>query len=306
MDDGGWMQQAEAVCLRLCFWASEFLAAPELRRDLRRSQHQSRAATTATLHTTASMSTPCTAARQLAGLKTALRQIRADRQRQTRWYATATATTTSTTTSTLTTHPSPPPPPPPPPPPGRPTNFHPGAIMRGRNNEHGMKKIPVFPQCASAAKACKEPLAAVTAAQMAQLDPSGARARLFSKDNPDRANVGDILLVRQRSGDPFSGVCINIRRTGVDTAVLLRNQLTRVGVEMWYKIYSPNVDGIEVVQRRERRARRARLYYMRQPRHDVGSVESVVRQYQRQRAMLRSSEVKSRDANAGKKKTGKK
>ena len=58
-------------------------------------------------------------------------------------------------------------------------------------------------------------------------------------------------------------MCLNIRRQGVDTAVLLRNELTRVGVEMWYKIYSPNVEGIEVVQRRVKRARRARLYYMR-------------------------------------------
>ena len=69
--------------------------------------------------------------------------------------------------------------------------------------------------------------------------------------------------MRQKSGDPFAGVCLNIRRQGVDTAVLLRNELTRVGVEMWYKIYSPNVEGIEVVQRRVKRARRARLYYMR-------------------------------------------
>ncbi len=36
-----------------------------------------------------------------------------------------------------------------------------------------------------------------------------------------------------------------------------------MGVEMWFKIYSPNVDGVEVVQRREKRARRARLYYLR-------------------------------------------
>jgi large subunit ribosomal protein L19 len=57
-----------------------------------------------------------------------------------------------------------------------------------------------------------------------------------------------------------------------------------VGVEMSYKIYSPNVEGIEVVQRKAKRARRARLYYMRQPRHDVGSVENIVRQYMRQRA----------------------
>ena len=39
--------------------------------------------------------------------------------------------------------------------------------------------------------------------------------------------------------------------------------MTRVGVEMMYKIYSPNVTGIEVVQRKEKRARRNKLYYMR-------------------------------------------
>ena len=32
---------------------------------------------------------------------------------------------------------------------------------------------------------------------------------------------------------------------------------------MWVKVFSPNVEGIEVVQRRAKRARRARLYYMR-------------------------------------------
>ncbi len=71
------------------------------------------------------------------------------------------------------------------------------------------------------------------------------------------------MLVRLRNGDPFAGICLNIRRRGIDTGILLRNELTRVGVEMWFKIYSPNVEGIEVVQRREKRARRARLYYLR-------------------------------------------
>jgi len=32
---------------------------------------------------------------------------------------------------------------------------------------------------------------------------------------------------------------------------------------MWVKIYSPNVKSIEIVKRAEKRARRARLYYMR-------------------------------------------
>ena len=168
-----------------------------------------------------------------------------------------------------------------------------------------MKKIPIYPQPPCPSRQCKDAIAALTKSQISLLDANGARTRLFTKENPDRAQVGDILLVRMKSGDPFAGVCLNIRRTGIDTAILLRNHLTRVGVEMWYKIYSPNVDGIEVVQRKEKRAKRARLYYMRKPRHDVGSVDNIVRQYQRQRAMLRSSEVKSRDANSNKKKNNK-
>ena len=45
---------------------------------------------------------------------------------------------------------------------------------------------------------------------------------------------------------------------------------------MWVKIYSPTVKGIEVVKRAEKRARRARLYYMRKPKHDKGSVQGEV------------------------------
>lgn len=123
--------------------------------------------------------------------------------------------------------------------------------------------IKIYPPPPSAHSTCKDPISAFTSAQLKILDPTGARSRLFAKLNPEAAKVGDILLVRQKNGDPFAGVCLNIRRQGIDSAILLRNQLTRVGVEMWYKIYSPNVEGIEVVQRRVKRARRARLYYMR-------------------------------------------
>lgn len=172
-----------------------------------------------------------------------------------------------------------------------------------------MRKIPVAPQKPSTRKQCPDPVATLTASQIKTLDPTGARTRLFNPTNPDRARVGDILLVRQKSGDPFSGVCLNIRQgdSKIDSAILLRNQMTRVGVEMWYKIYSPNVEGIEVVQRKPKRARRARLYYMRQPKHDVGSVDNIVRQYMRQRqgGPMSSKGAKGRDAGANKKKNNK-
>ncbi len=72
---------------------------------------------------------------------------------------------------------------------------------------------------------------------------------------------------------------------------------------MWYKIYSPNVEGIEVVQRREKRARRARLTYMRKPKHDMGSVQNIVLNYQRSRGALRGATDQKKGGN---KKKGKK
>lgn len=125
-------------------------------------------------------------------------------------------------------------------------------------------RIKVYPcPVPSARAACKDAIASITQTQLTVLDPTGARTKLFSKANTEGARVGDILLIRTKEGDPFSGVCLNIRRQGIDTAILLRNNVTRVGVEMWVKVYSPNVQGVEVVQRKEKKARRARLYYMR-------------------------------------------
>lgn len=124
--------------------------------------------------------------------------------------------------------------------------------------------------------------------QIAELDPTGARTRLFSKDHADSAKVGDVLMVTTRAGEPFSGAFIQIRRRGVDTAILLRGQMMKTGVEMWFKIYSPTVTGIDIIWRRPKRARRARLTYMRQPKHDMGSVEHLVSAWKKERYALRS------------------
>ena len=198
-----------------------------------------------------------------------------------------------------------------PPPPSLLPRTHP-AIPRTNTHADKTHGLSIVPPAPAIKKTCPIPVATITANSLRQLDPSGARTRLFDKQNPEAARLGDILLVRQRTGDPFAGVCINIRRRGVDTAVLLRGQLTRVGVEMWYKVYSPLVEGIEVVQRAAKRARRARLTYMRDVKHDRGSVENVVRVYLRQKASLGATEGKKKGAEkqkamqGGKKKGGKK
>lgn len=126
------------------------------------------------------------------------------------------------------------------------------------------------------------------AQQVRRLDRTGARTSLFSKLNPDAAKVGDVLQVSSNRGEPFAGVCISIKRAGVDTAILLRNTLFKTGTEMWYKIYSPTVQGIEIIWRRPKRARRAKLTFMRQPRHDMGNVEHLVDAWRKARNVYSS------------------
>jgi ribosomal protein L19 len=125
------------------------------------------------------------------------------------------------------------------------------------------KSMTVHPQIPSAHLRCKEPLKAVAAAEFQKLDPTGVRRRLFQKNGADAIHVRDIIMVRTRTGDPFSGVVIRIQRKQHDSSVLLRNTITGVGVEREYKIYSPNVTGIELIQKRPRTPKQSRLFYMR-------------------------------------------
>lgn len=113
---------------------------------------------------------------------------------------------------------------------------------------------------------------------------------MFSKIHADSAKVGDVLMVATKQGEPFAGAFIQIRRRGVDTAIQLRGQLMKTSVEMWFKIYSPTVTAIDIIWRRPKRARRARLTYMRKAKHDMGSVDSLVFAWKKERYALRSKE----------------
>jgi len=139
---------------------------------------------------------------------------------------------------------------------------------------------------------------------LAEIDPKGERKALFDyRRNPRSIKPGDIVRVTFKNGDPFNGVVLSIKLRGIDTSFLLRNELTRVTVEMSVKVFNPNVSSVEIVQRAERKPRRARLYYMRfvyplwspscsftnpptidrSRKHDRRSVESVAAAYVRQK-----------------------
>lgn len=155
------------------------------------------------------------------------------------------------------------------------------------------RQIIVHPPPPSERERCKEPIKVIEAQELARLDPTGARTRLFDRANKDRPMPGDILLVTFKSGEPFSGVIISIKGSGPLKAVLMRNQLTGIGMEMSVKVHSPDVQSMEIVQRAAKRARRAKLTYLRKPEHDMGSVQRIVDQYLRERAKLTGKKVVS-------------
>jgi large subunit ribosomal protein L19 len=144
--------------------------------------------------------------------------------------------------------------------------------------------LKIYPAPPSARKACKDPVGAVTESQLAVLDPKGERKAMFDyRRNPRSVKTGDIVRVTFKNGDPFNGVVLSIKLRGIETSFLMRNELTRVAVEMSVKVFSPNVNSVEIVQRSEKKRRRARLYFMRDRKHDRRSVENIVANYVRQK-----------------------
>jgi large subunit ribosomal protein L19 len=90
------------------------------------------------------------------------------------------------------------------------------------------------------------------------------------KVNPNIPELapGDTVRVRQKvvEGEKtriqvFQGVVIKIHKAGAGTNFTVRRVSYGVGVERTFPIYSPMIDGVEVV--RHGRVRRAKLYYLR-------------------------------------------
>jgi large subunit ribosomal protein L19 len=90
------------------------------------------------------------------------------------------------------------------------------------------------------------------------------------KANPNIPKLapGDTVRVRQRvvEGEKtriqiFQGVVIRIHNAGAGTNFTVRRVTSGVGVERTFPVYSPMIDGVEVV--RHGKVRRAKLYYLR-------------------------------------------
>jgi large subunit ribosomal protein L19 len=77
------------------------------------------------------------------------------------------------------------------------------------------------------------------------------------------------VRIRVREGEkeriqPFEGVCIARRGSGMNATFTLRRVSGGVGVERIFPLHSPSITGLEVVRRGD--VRRAKLYYLRKRR----------------------------------------
>lgn len=89
----------------------------------------------------------------------------------------------------------------------------------------------------------------------------------YKKDVPD-FNIGDTVKVYVKvvEGDkerlqPYEGVVIARRGSGIKETFTVRKISFGVGVERIFPVYSPSIDKIEVVKKGD--VRRAKLYYLR-------------------------------------------
>ena len=100
-----------------------------------------------------------------------------------------------------------------------------------------------------------------------KFEDSQLQARKAEYDAPEfapgdtvRVNVKVVEGTRERV-QAFDGVCIAIKRAGINSSFTVRKISYGEGVERVFPLHSPRIDSIEVLRRG--RVRRAKLYYLR-------------------------------------------
>ncbi|MBC7341756.1 MAG: 50S ribosomal protein L19 [Clostridia bacterium] len=94
-------------------------------------------------------------------------------------------------------------------------------------------------------------------------------AKRNAKEELPQFQIGDTVRVHVKVVEgnreriqPFEGTVIRRRGKGLDETFTVRRVSYGVGVERTFLLHSPRIERIEVVRRG--RARRARLYYLRE------------------------------------------
>ena len=82
----------------------------------------------------------------------------------------------------------------------------------------------------------------------------------FAPGDTVRVNVKVIEGTRERV-QAFEGVCIALKRAGINSSFTVRKISYGEGVERVFPMHSPRIDSVEVMRRG--RVRRAKLYFLR-------------------------------------------
>lgn len=109
-----------------------------------------------------------------------------------------------------------------------------------------------------------------------QLDPGAKFTAMFHRNSSERIPIGSIISVEtyttpaKTGTSTFSGVLIAIRRRGTSTSFVLRNLISKLGVEVRYNLYSPLLKDIKVIAKADSpkrprrgvlvRSKKAKLY----------------------------------------------
>ena len=100
-----------------------------------------------------------------------------------------------------------------------------------------------------------------------EIDKENKEAYAKDKDIPD-FRVGDAVRVRVRVIEgtreriqAFEGLCIARKNAGLQSSFTVRKLSSGEGVERVFPLYSPMVEGIDLM--RQGKVRRSKLYYLR-------------------------------------------
>jgi large subunit ribosomal protein L19 len=108
----------------------------------------------------------------------------------------------------------------------------------------------------------------------------------YLKSNLPELYIGDTIKVgvKIKEGDkervqPYEGIIIARRHSGINETITVRRVFQGVGVERVFLLHSPKLDNIVVVRRG--RVRRAKLFYLRDR---VGKATRVKQRFDRERS----------------------
>ncbi|KAH3668860.1 hypothetical protein OGAPHI_002615 [Ogataea philodendri] len=116
-------------------------------------------------------------------------------------------------------------------------------------------------------------MAYIRQAQYKKLDPTGEKLKMIERSNPERLRAGDVVSVFYKNQKPVIGAILMVKRSGVASAILLRNKVAGLGVEVNVPIFNPNVMRIDILRRPDTYRSRNRHYYIRNSRLDVKEVK---------------------------------